>query len=424
MKLAFVTPRYGAEIPEGAEHACRLLAEQVSLRHHVEVLTTCARDPLTWDNQYSEGADRVRGVLVRRFAVNQLHDHTAFQQLSASLFGMPRGRADEEAWVRQLGPTSPALVEHLKRQHRAYDAVVFFSLCHATTVFGIAAVPDRSVLFPYLRLHPALRFGLWPEVFGAARAVGYVSAAERILTRDFLRVVPAVEETVGIGVDTPAQQAYPRHQQNPEDTVVEPDGSDAEGDAAPPAPEYLEGRGVLFRRRHRLSGPLVLYAGRIRPDNGSPEMLEYFDRYAAADGDTTLVLTGVKLMNLPEQGRVRPAGILPDRERMTAYEAADVAVAPEPDDLMATTVLESMAVGTPVLASGRNAGAVEHCRRANGGLYYADGPEFAEALQLLMTRPRLREQLGESGRRYVSEHCRWDVVLSRFERLMMRVKRA
>ena len=82
MKLAFITPRYGGEIAAGAEHACRLLAEQLSLRHDVEVLTTSARDRQTWKNEYGEGADRVRGVLVRRFAVNQPHDAPALREFS------------------------------------------------------------------------------------------------------------------------------------------------------------------------------------------------------------------------------------------------------------------------------------------------------------------------------------------------------
>ncbi len=82
MKLAFVTPRYGADIPSGAEHACRLLAERLCRRHEIEVLTTCARDPLTWKNEYPEASDRVRGVLVRRFAVNQTRDNDAFLRLS------------------------------------------------------------------------------------------------------------------------------------------------------------------------------------------------------------------------------------------------------------------------------------------------------------------------------------------------------
>ena len=66
--------------------------------------------------------------------------------------------------------------------------------------------------------------------------------------------------------------------------------------------------------------------------------------------------------------------------------------------------------------------AVEHCRRANGGLYYANRDEFVEGLRILMTGSKLREQLGESGRQYVRQHYRWDAVLGRFERLVMAVR--
>ena len=217
MKFAFVTPRYGADIVSGAEHACRLLAEQVCQRHAVEVLTTCASDATTWRNEYSEGSDRVRGVVVRRFVVNQLRDNVAFQQLSARLSAEVHARDDEHEWIRQRGPSSPGLIDYLKRQQRAYDAVVFFSLYHSTTVQGIAAVPDQSVLFPYLRLDPVLRFGLWRDVLGSAKAVGYFSSAERTLAHRFLGLRPAHEDVVGIGVDALAQQAYPRHQQKPAD---------------------------------------------------------------------------------------------------------------------------------------------------------------------------------------------------------------
>ena len=423
MRFAFVTPRYGADISSGAEHVCRLLAEQVSERHDVDVLTTCARDASTWKNEYSEGADKVRGVLVRRFAVNQPHDRAAFQQLSSRLLGSPHSRQTEEDWVRRLGPTSPALIEHLKRQHRAYDAVVFFSLCHATTVFGVAAASDRAVVFPYLTLDASLRFGIWAEVLRSVRGVGYLSAAERRLARGFLQVSPGREEIVGVGVDAPTLQAYPRHQQDPADDL--PDESDEPSAEARTLPtDYLEGRGVLFRRRHRLYGRFVLYGGRVAPDNGCEEMLEYFDSYTAADGDTSLILMGVKLMQVPEQPHVHAAGVLPDRELMLAYEAAEVTLAPDPHDLAAKAVLESFAVGTPVLAAATNDAAVDYCRRANAGLYYATRDEFVEALKLLMTDARLRERLGDNGRAFVRQHHRWDAVLGRFERLVMGIRRS
>ena len=423
MRFAFVTPRYGADVSSGAEHACRLLAEQVCQRHAVDVLTTCAIDTTTWRNEYSEGSDRVRGVIVRRFGVNQLRDNVAFQQLTSRLSSEVHGRDDEQEWVRQLGPSSPGLIDYLKRQHRAYDAIVFFSLHHPTTVLGMAAAPDHSILFPYLRLDATLRFSIWGDLVGSAKAVGYLSAAERNLMHRFLRVRPANEEVVGIGVDTLARQSYPRHQQNPADALAdagEPDENDEPTSADDR--DYLSGRGIPFRRRHRLYGSFALYGGRVQSSNGCEEMLEYFDGFSETDGDTSLVLTGVKLMNVPPEPYLRLAGVVPDRDRMIAYESATVTVAPDPDDLLAQPVLESFAVGTPALVNARNTASVELCRNANAGLYYSNRAEFVEAMRILTTNSKLRERMGESGREYVRQHHRWDVVLGRFDRLVTKAR--
>jgi len=421
VKFAFIAPRYGADVPAGPEHACRLLAEQISERHDVDVLTTTARDPVTWKNDYSEGVDRVRGALVRRFAVTQARDANAFRSFSERVFAAPGARPDELEWVRRAGPWSPGLIDHIKRQHRSYDALIYFSLFTPLTVHGIQVAPDRSVLFPYLQLHPALRFGLFSEILETVGAVGYVSSAERRLLRSYLRITPQHEEIVGIGIDPSPEQSYPRHQQDPADVVTDEDAMAPEVEA-PEEESYLAGRGIPFRRRHRLYGQFALYGGRVEPDNGCEEMLEYFDTFSGADAETALVLMGVKLMKVPDESYVRLAGVLPERERMIAYEAADVTIAPGSDDLIAESVLESMAVGTPVLASARNPSAVEHCRRGNGGLYYANRGEFVEALRSIMTNKRLRDRLGENGRNYVRQQFRWDGVLGRFDRLVAKVR--
>jgi glycosyltransferase involved in cell wall biosynthesis len=421
MKFAFITPRYGADIASGAEHACRLLAEHVAGHHDVDVLTTCARDPRTWKNVYAEGTDRVRGVVVRRFAVGQRHDREAFLHLCDRMRDDPRSRSDELEWVHRLGPSSPGLLDFLGRQHRSYDALVFCSLEHATTVDGVRVVPGRSVVLPCLQVRPTLRFGLWADVLSSVAAVALVSDAERPILSAYVGVRPRVAELVGIGIDPPPQLAYPRHQQDPADAVL-PEDQEALDGSDGPEPWYRTGRGMTFRRRHRLYGSFALYGGRVEPDNGCEEMLEYFDSYAAQDEPLPLVLMGVKMMRVPDLAHVSLAGVLPDRERMAAYEAADVTIAPSPDDLLAQATLESFAVGTPVLASARNAAAVEHCRRANAGLVYADRHEFAEALRMLAGRDRLREALGENGRNYVRQHFRWDHVVSRFERLVTKVR--
>ena len=421
MKLAFITPRYGADILSGPEHACRLLAEHISRRHDVDVITTCARTAGPWRNDYAEGPDRVRGVRIRRFPVTP----SAAGDLpltSARLAAEAHGRADELDWVKQSGPWSAGLLEHLKQQQHAYEAVVFFSMSAATTVFGLPLASARSVLFPYVQLTPELRLGLWSDVLSSPRGIGLVSAAERLLIRQFVRAAVSNEEVVGIGIERSPQHSYPRHQQDPADDLVDDDGPAAEIEVTTQE-STIEARGVPFRRRHRLYGSFALYGGRIEPDNGCQEMLDYFDGYASTNPDAlSLVLMGVKMIRVAEAPYLRHAGVLPDRERMVAYEAADVAIAPASADLLAESVLESFAVGTPVLASARNAAAVEHCSKANAGLYYENRDEFVDCLRLLASDPSLRQKLGNNGRRYIEEHYRWDGVVMRLERLLGRIR--
>ena len=421
MKFAFVTARYGADITTGPDHACRVLAEQVSSRHDVDVLTTCARNPQSWKNEFSEGTDRVRGALVRRFAVSQSRDEQAFTQFSARVLAGPRTRADELEWLRRAGPWSAGLIDFIRRQHKSYDVLVFFSLCSPVTVAAATLAPERTIVFPYLQLQPALRFDVGAEILSAVRGVGLISGTERQLLRSYMRVTPQHDEVVGIGIDPSPEQSYPRHQQDPADVVVDDEATAAGGEDDGPA-SYLEGRGIPFRRRHRLYGPFALYGGRVEPDNGCEEMLDYFDTYAASDGDTALALMGVKMMQVPEEPYIRLAGVLPERQRMIACEAADVTIAPSADDLVSQPLLESLAVGTPVLASARNSAAVEHCRRANAGLYYSNRGEFVEALRLMMTNSRLRGRLGENGRIYIRQNFRWDAVLGRFDRLVSKAR--
>ena len=60
MKLAVVVQRYGADINGGAELHARYVAEHLARHAQVTVLTTCARDYVTWRDEYSAGLDAVK----------------------------------------------------------------------------------------------------------------------------------------------------------------------------------------------------------------------------------------------------------------------------------------------------------------------------------------------------------------------------
>ncbi len=413
MKIAFIVQRYGTEILGGSEYHCRLVAERLADRHQVDVLTTCARDYITWENVYPEGADRVRGVTVRRFANARTRDLAAFNQYSDWIFTNRHTRQDEMEWLKQQGPWSPALLEYLERHHQSYDVLIFFTYLYAPTVLGMKIAPARSLLVPTAHDEPAIRLDLYEDVFSSAAGIVWNTDAERRFVSDRFHLRALVEDVVGCGVDVP-ESRYTDLENQPELAPVLPT-------AREPLAAHLEGPANAFRRRHRMHGPFALYGGRIDPGKGCEELLEYFQTFLTEGGDASLMLMGVKLMPLPDDPHVRFAGILPDEERLHALEAATVVVVPSPHESLSLLALEAFAVGTPVLANGRSEVLVEHCRRSRAGLYYEDRWEFVEALKLLTKDAGLRAAMGRNGKAYVNQHYRWDIILAKYERMMARL---
>lgn len=432
MKIAFVIQRYGSDVLGGSEQLCRLVAERLAGQHDVEVLTTCARDYVTWKNEYQEGIDRVRGVTVRRFANAQTRDLESFNRYSDWIYHNPHSRADEMEWLKQQGPWCPALVEHLRRNHQQYDVLVFFTYLYATTVMGIEVNRGRSILVPTAHDEPAIRLEIFRDVFNHAAALCYLTDAERRFVQHQFPDRPLLEELIGVGVDIPPQSPDPRLADAADDLAPVAVDTDREETLSPTEeemqarefPSPINSRGSVFRRRHRLHGPIVLYGGRIDPGKGCEELLDYFGQYVREGGEATLALMGVKLMSLPEEPYVRFAGLLSEGERVQALEAATVVVCPSPYESLSLLALEAMSVGTPVLVNARSAVLVEHCVRSNGGLWYEDKHQFVECLNVLVADPRLRAGLGRNGRDYVRKHYRWDIVLGKYEGMFAKVRNA
>jgi glycosyltransferase involved in cell wall biosynthesis len=427
VKIAFIVQRYGADILGGSEYHCRLIAERMAQRHQVDVLTTCARDYITWKNEYPEGVDR---------------DLESFNRYSDRIFNYPHTDADELEWLKQQGPWCPALIEYLERQQRQYDVLIFFTYLYAPTLLGMKVNPAKSILVPTAHDEPAIRLRIYKELFASARAIAFNTDSERRFLNSMFELRPDVEETVGCGVDLPQSRPHGR-QSTADDAAVSTRGGrddrresvgreagpddDAAGAGDDPEPgsgnrRVLRGRGQIFRRRHRLYDPILLYGGRIDPGKGCEELFQYFNGFVKSGGDGTLVLMGVKLMPLPEDPSVRFAGMLSEQERAEALEAATVVMVPSPHESLSLLALESFSVGTPILANARSEVLVDHCLKSNAGLFYADQDEFTEALKLLLTDDRLRAGMGKNGRAYIKQNYRWDVIMQKYDRLISKLR--
>ena len=122
LKLTFVAPWFGGDIPGGAEAATRGMAQHLGRAGYpVEVLTTCALAYDTWKNHYPAGESVEGGVKIKRFAVDSPR-HFPFKPVDLLLRHAPlRMPRVKKAWMRMQGPYSSGLIRYVADNEGVYD---------------------------------------------------------------------------------------------------------------------------------------------------------------------------------------------------------------------------------------------------------------------------------------------------------------
>lgn len=389
-RVAFVVQRCGLEVNGGAELLCRMVAERLAPLFPTEVLTTCALDYMTWENHYPAGEERIGDLVIRRFPVARPRDVESFNRLSASL--QPRVRsaslAEQEEWMRQQGPWSPALLEYLVANKDKYDAFIFVTYLYATTYFGLPLVRDKAILVPLGHDEWPIHFSMWDRIFAAPSGFIFSTEEEQAFLRHRFPDARLDGPIVGIAIELPAR--------------VDPDA---------------------FRRSFAIAAPFVLYAGRVDESKGVPELLRDFAAYRQSSGDerTELVLMGQRVMTLDERPNVRAIGFVSDADKWNALAACEALVMPSRYESLSIVLLEAWSVRKPVLVSAASEVLVGQCRRSQGGLWYSNTDEFCAALDVLLHDERIRRGLGAQGQTYVSNNYEWSRVVEAYRDAIFRV---
>jgi glycosyltransferase involved in cell wall biosynthesis len=389
VKLAFVVQRYGTDIAGGSEGHCRQIAERLAPRHDITVLTTCARDYVTWENEYPPGETSENGVRILRFPVAQPRRLKVFADISDEVFDGGASLEREETWFRENGPDSPALIDHLRSHGTTYDLVVFWTYRYAPSYFGLPLVADRAILVPTAEEDAAITLRVLADFFDRPAGYLFLTPEEETLvsSRGLQMLMPS--ETIGIGLDPEPPGVAPR-------AVLDPLGIPS---------EYL------------------LYLGRVDRNKGCDSLLDYFQSYLESGGDTTLVLAGPAKMQIPENPRIRALGYVSDEVRRALLTHATALVVPSPYESLSIVLLEGWNHAIPALVNARCRVLAGQVSRANGGLSYRSSSEFEAALSYLLSHPRERQVIGEQGLAYVEREYRWPTVLAKVEALFERVLR-
>ena len=203
MKLAVVAQRYGADISGGAELHARYVAERLARHAQVEVVTTCARDYVSWRNELEPGVETVNGLPVRRFPVIRERHPLEFGRQSHRVFDEPHSLADELSWLESEGPASPALIDYLVRSASSFDYILLFSYRYYHAWHAARRLPGKAVLVPTAERDSTIGLAMFGPVFRGVRGIMYNSHEERAMIQNAThnQHVPGV--VVGVGSEVP-----------------------------------------------------------------------------------------------------------------------------------------------------------------------------------------------------------------------------
>ena len=381
-RIAFVAPRY----PEGPTvGGAETLLKQLAIRaagagRDVTVLTTCARNHFTWENEIPAGAQQVDGLALHRFPVDADRDLDTFFRVQNDISRGARVSRDEErAWMANNINSTP-LYDHLHTHGAAYDRIVMGPYLFGLIVHAAGIHPDRTLLVPCLHDEVFAYLETVAEMFQAVRGFMFNTVPERDLaarlyTRDFTDAA-----VVGMGLD-------------PFET--DPDA---------------------FRERHALATPFLLYAGRREPLKGTPLLVDYLAAFRSrTEQDIKLVCTGTGPIDPPPElaPHVTDLGFVAEQEKHDAMAAALAFCHPSVNESLGIVLLESWLARTPVLVHAGSRVLADQCRRSNGGLWFRNYPEFETQLTLLLDRTKVRTGLGNAGHDYVEREYAWPAIEQR-----------
>ncbi|MGP8071616.1 MAG: glycosyltransferase family 4 protein [Thermoplasmata archaeon] len=191
-----------------------------------------------------------------------------------------------------------------------------------------------------------------------------------------------------------------------------------------------------FRARYGIPGPYLLFVGRLASNKGLLTLVDAFAPLARRHPDATLVLVGTDGgMRATVEERVGALGLTPrvrivghvEEESLLAdaYRDARLTVLPSEYEAFGLVLLESLAQGTPVVAS-RVGGIPEFVEEGRAGLLCPPGdvPAFSEAIRRLWEDEALARSLGRFGRDQVVPRYTWDRLVGQLDQLYQEVRRA
>lgn len=381
-RIAFVNQRYGEDIVGGSETYARKTAELIAENENfeVEVLTTKAKDFVTWKNYYEKDTETINGVTVRRFDVTKSRNRVVQRGIQIMNHNLNlHSRNLEEKRLCARGPYAPGLVQYIKDNKDNYDAFIFVTYMYYPEYFGAKEVYDKAFFVPTAHEEEPIHMNIYKDLFNNVKGIIYLTEEEKRLVNNLFCNESVPSAVIGMNIDIPA---------------------DIDSDS--------------FKEKHGITGDYLVYGGRIEENKGCGELIEYVQKYnLEAKEKVKLFLFGNKEMDIPEDDNIGYLGFLSEEDKFEALAGASAVCLPSKYESFSISLLEGMGAGVPALVNGECEVLKGHMEKSEGGKFYTDSDSFTDALKELLNKDK-RAEMGEKARRYVEDNYGRENIKKRF----------
>ncbi|RMD88118.1 MAG: glycosyltransferase [Candidatus Dadabacteria bacterium] len=381
---AFCVPRYGAEIAGGAEALVRELAQALAFQgHSVDVLTTCAKDNRTWQNEYLAGTEVIDGVTVRRFKVDE-RNLDKWLAVELQIHEGRRPPIDKQIEWMEESVNSLQLYEYIFQNAGNYKAIFFAPYLFGTTFWGSQIAPKKSVLIPCLHDENYAYLEIMNVMFHKVRGCIFNSSAEKDLASRLFGDLKGGE--VGMGFKLSAHK-----------NEFSPYFSDM-------FPYLLYfGRKETGKNLHLL----VDYFVSLKESGFCPEL----KLVIAGGGD----ITDIGREDAVQREDIIDLGFLSESEKQRLIRHSLAVCQPSVNESFSIVLMEAWELERPVIVHARCPVTREHVLESGGGLYFSSPEDFAGIIERMLKDRELCLQMGQCGRLYVERKYNRDSVMKRFE---------
>ena len=384
-RIAFVVPWYGDKIPGGAETELRgLIKDLQKNRIELEVLTTCVEKfGSDWNKNYYEPGDYVEDrIKIKRFKVRK-RDTKKFDKINFKLMNNQKITTEEEQKFFEEMVRSVDLENYIEKNMDDYSLFCFIPYMFGTTYYGVKKSKKKAVIIPCLHDESYAYMETIKEIFNISSASIFHAKPEQELAKRLYGMENVKTPVLGEGLDFNI-------------------------------PDKLEG----FKEKYNLKNPYILYAGRKDEGKNVHLLLKYFSIFKEKNAsiDLDLVLIGGGEIQIPKniKENVHDLGFVSIDDKYRAYANSLTLIQPSINESFSIVIMESWAVGTPVIVNDKCEVTKNFAIESNGGLYFNNYFEFEEILKFYINNPNIANKMGQNGKEYVFKNFDREIVTKKY----------